>query len=239
MKLFLLLATILAYSVSTLGQETEQQVNFLGDPIATKVRVGDSYRMYYSWDIGFCYLTAVDSIGLKRAWVTVAHLFAERSSVCLEYVNNTGEQKTWYLNGVRYLGHDLCQVTFGHDTISAKIDLPWPGSGVDTAPIDFTALIKNEVAYSLVDHKNYNILAIFSMLTEEGEIKGFVIDRESKPGDCGSGFIQGKDKGLFITIRGLPTDQTIFDPLRDRVSGISNCTLAVHVKHKHASQPNR
>lgn len=236
MKLFLLLVTIVACFLSAFGQAIEQQLNVLGDPVATKVRVGDSYRMYYSWDIGFCYLTAVDSIGMSRAWVTVAHLFAERTNVSLEYVNEAGEQKIWYLNGVKYLRHDLCEVSFGHDSVYTKINLPWPGSGLDTSKIFFTALVKQqrEWVYSLVDHKKYQILAIFTMITGEGKIEGFVIDRQCRPGDCGSGFIHVKNKELFITIRGLPTNQTLFDPLRERVRGISECTLVVHAGHQGA-----
>ncbi|GEM_PF-2921452 len=236
MKLFLLSATILACSISAFGQEIEQQVNFLGDPVVTKIRVGNSYRAYYSLDIGFCYLTAIDSIGMKKAWITVAHLFAQETNVRLEYLNLAGGPEFSYVNVFKYLGNDLCQVYLSHDSVYTKIDLPWPGSGFDTSKIFFTALVKNqsELVYSLVDHKKYQILAIFTMVTGEGEIEGFVIDRESQPGDCGSGFIMAKNKELFITIRGLPTKQTIFDPLRERVRGISSCALVVHAGHQGA-----
>ncbi|MDP2736724.1 MAG: hypothetical protein Q8O59_03005 [bacterium] len=234
MKLFLLVAVVMAaFSVPAVSQQ--QQFGVLGDPVGTKVRIGDSYRMYYSWDIGFCYLTAVDSIGMKRAWVTVAHLFAQSSCVSLEYQNEEGEQKIWYLKVIRYLGHDLCQVDFSHDSVYTKIDLPWPGSGADTSKIFFTALVKNEYVYSLVDRKKYQIIAIFNMVTGEGKIEGFVIDRECHPGDCGSGFIRyHKDKSQLMTIRGMRTDQAIFEPLRDRVRGISECALVVPVKHQGA-----
>lgn len=232
MKLFLLVAVVIAaFSVPAISQQ--QQFGVLGYPVGTKVRVGDSYLMYYSWDIGFCYLTAVDSIGMKRAWVTVAHLFAEQTCVSLEYTNEAGEQKIWYLKMVRYLGHDLCQVDFGHDSVYTKIDLPWPGSGIDTSRVYFTGLVKNEFVYSLVDRQKYQILAIFTMITGQGEIKGFVIDRECHPGDCGSGFVRyNKVKTQLITIRSMRTDQDLFEPLRDRVRGIYECALVVPVQHQ-------
>lgn len=227
---YLIIFLFLAIGLPAIGQDYEVE---MGKAKITQVKVGKGYLDYYTWDIGFCYLTGIDSIGRKKAWLTVAHLFAERSSVSLSYFNKDGQPETWYLNDVKYLGSDICQFNLSRDSIDYELVLPWPSSGFDSSflGLSITSLGKDELVHSLVDGKSYNILGAGRWLTTGGEISGLIIDRECAPGDCGSGFISKKSKKLYITIRGMGVDQQLVDILGDRAAGVSTCTFAVPVGH--------
>jgi len=212
------------------GQERFYSGDIQKDVRATKVKTPEGIRIYYSWDIGFAYLTGLDLPKAKKAWLTAAHLFSNRKSVRLDYINKQGRPESWYLNQVKYVGNDICQFIMGQDTSAIKLELPWHGGGeIDRSPLDFLPVEVPLTAYGLLDGKRHEVFALFAMMSPLGEIRGLAIARETKLGDCGSGFIIGEDKKLFITIRSLPTNQEQLDQFQAQLAGISCCALAVAV----------
>ena len=177
---------------------------------------------YLTLDAGRAYITGYQRPGQKYpVWVTAAHLFSERQIMWAEL-----SRGNWFVDSLRYLGSDICQVYFGPDSVEVGGLVQFP----KVENLVFTGLgfyPEPKKARWLLDKKEYKALGyvVFNAANQDS-IQGVIVKVKSRPGDCGSGFII--DNVLCIVIR-LLSRMVISNLPPEQVSQLDSCTLVVPV----------
>lgn len=177
---------------------------------------------YLTLDAGYAYISGIQREGQKfPVWVTAAHLFMEPRVMWAEL-----EKGNWYIDSLRYLGNDVCQVYFGWDSLSVGPLINYPKEMIST-PVTLGFYPEPKPAKWLVDGKMYDAIGSATFkLSDQDSLRGVLVKASTKKGDSGSGFII--ENQLCILIRGLGSGSIPGLP-EEQLNLLEGCALVVPV----------
>lgn len=141
-------------------------------------------------------------------WLTAAHYFpvSMKSEVMPTVLNG----ETLYINEVALLGSDVCIFRLGTDsTFVVKGFSPRGPKDSYNAQMDISLFDEPDRAIYLANRLHYPVIGSITVHDPFGDIEGFLIDKDSKPGDCGTAFLY--DGALCIITKGLPAGMALPD----------------------------
>lgn len=134
-------------------------------------------------------------------WMTAAHYFPVSMKPQVIGTDINGENL--FINEVASLGNDVCIFTFGGDStfIVKGFSDRGPRDSYE-AEMDISIFDQPDEAFYLVDNMHYQVIGSIVVEDPLGAVEGFLVDKGSQPGDCGTGFIY--EGQLSIVTKSIP-----------------------------------
>ena len=134
-------------------------------------------------------------------WLTAAHYFPLSLKPTVMPMGING--KTEYVNEIAQLGSDLCVFRLGPDsTLKVKGFSVRGPKDTWNSEMNISLFDQPDEAIYLVDRQRYAVIGSITVYDPLGEVEGFLVDKSSSPGDCGTAFLyEGK---LCIITKGIP-----------------------------------